>query len=413
MTQTKTDNTLTGRAPKKILDNMLVLDADVHAHETPGSLAPYCAMPHRKSLEILERTPRRYLDVPGFAPITPPYPPIPDAGGERRNTVTSAAQMRQDLDDLGVDVGVIFPDHFLLHPAIRPTDYAVALAHAYNHWLVEEWLSNSEDDGLRGVVLAPHHDPTAAAAEIRRYASHKRVAGVFLPTSCVEPLWGNRRYDPVYEAAQETNLPVLFHSVTAFHTAFPFNLYCFDTAFGAHTVAHPFALVANLVSLLESGVPARFPNLKIAFTEGGIAWVPWIMLRLDKEYAERRREVPWLKERPSHYIKRMFFATQPIEEPEHMKDMATYLTLFDGENNVMFASDWPHHDFDHPNKVLQIPVSDPIRRKLMGENALRLFGERARGPKRKGAQQSRTGAGMDTRPGTGNGSVDGTQAGAT
>ena len=81
-------------------------------------------------------------------------------------------------------------------------------------------------------------------------------------------------------------------------------------------------------------------------------------MRLDKEYSERRRDVPLLTERPSHYLQRMFFATQPIEEPEHLADMATLMGLFDGENNVVFASDWPHHDFDHPDKVLQIPLSD-------------------------------------------------------
>lgn len=50
------------------------------------------------------------------------------------------------------------------------------------------------------------------------------------------------------------------------------------------------------------------------------------------------------------------------------------LGLFDGENNVVFASDWPHHDFDHPDKVLQIPVSDDVKRKIMGGNAARLLG---------------------------------------
>jgi predicted TIM-barrel fold metal-dependent hydrolase len=125
--------------------------------------------------------------------------------------------------------------------------------------------------------------------------------------------------------------------------------------------------------MMETGVPARFPKLDIVFTEGGVGWVPWIMLRLDKEYMERRRDVPWLTDRPSTYIRKMWFATQPIEEPEHLHDMATLLTLFGGEDSVMFASDWPHHDFDHPMKVMQIPVSHEVRRKLMGANALRLL----------------------------------------
>ena len=96
-------------------------------------------------------------------------------------------------------------------------------------------------------------------------------------------------------------------------------------------------------------------------------------MRMDKEYAERRREVAILADRPSHYVRRMYFATQPIEEPEHLQDMATLLSLFAGEDSVMYASDWPHHDFDHPSKVLQIPLSDEARRKIMGENAMRLL----------------------------------------
>jgi uncharacterized protein len=364
------DSTLAGHTPRK--KEFCVVDVDVHANETPEALAPYCEMPWRKSLETLISVPRRYLDVPAFAPTMGLWPPFPASGGDRRTTVSTAAQMRKDLDDLGVDIGVIFPDHLLLHAAIKQQDYALAVAKAYNRWLVDEWLS--ADNGLKGAIIAPHHDPVVAAAEIRRYAGHKHVVAIYLPTSCVEPLYGNRRYDAVYDAAQETGLPVMLHSVTAVHPNFPFNLHGFDTTFAAHILAHPFSLIANLVSMIESGVPVRFPRLKIAFTEGGIAWVPWIMWRMDKEYAERRREVPFLKDRPSTYVmNQMYFATQPIEEPEYIKNMATLLTLFNGENSVLFASDWPHHDFDHPSKVLQIPLAKEIQRKIMGGNAMRLL----------------------------------------
>ena len=362
-------STLAGHAPRK--DDLVIVDVDVHAHETPAALAPYCEMPWRKTLEHLATVPARYLDIPGFAPSIGLWPSFPQSGGDRRNTVTSAAQMRQDLDDLGVDIGVIFPDHLLSHAGLKQTDYAVALARAYNRWLVEEWLT--QDNGLKGAIIAPHHDPEAAAAEIRKYAGHPHVVSVYLPTCVVEPLYGHRRYDPTFAAAQEAGLPVMLHSVTLVHPNFPFNLQGYETMFATHLLAHPLALVANLVSMMETGVPERFPELKICFTEGGIAWVPWIMLRMDKEYAERRREVPILKDRPSSYVKKMFFATQPIEEPEHLGDMATLLTLFGGEDSVMFASDWPHHDFDHPNKVLQIPVADHVRRKIMGENAMKLL----------------------------------------
>ena len=57
-----------------------------------------------------------------------------------------------------------------------------------------------------------------------------------------------------------------------------------------------------------------------------------------------------------------------------MRDMATLMGLFGGEDCVVFASDWPHHDFDHPDKVLQIPLSAEGRRKIMGANGARLLG---------------------------------------
>ena len=101
--------------------------------------------------------------------------------------------------------------------------------------------------------------------------------------------------------------------------------------------------------------------------------MPFLCNRLDKEYLERRRDVPFLEQRPSLYLKRFYVATQPIEEPEDLADVATMIDLYDGWDTTMFASDWPHHDFDHPMKVDQVPMSDEQRRKVFGENALELL----------------------------------------
>ena len=50
--------------------------------------------------------------------------------------------------------------------------------------------------------------------------------------------------------------------------------------------------------------------------------------------------------------------------------MATLMELFDGEDTTVFASDWPHHDFDHPMKLDMVPLSPEQRAKVFGENAL-------------------------------------------
>ena len=88
------------------------------------------------------------------------------------------------------------------------------------------------------------------------------------------------------------------------------------------------------------------------------------MNRLDKEYLEKRRDVPFLTERPSTYLKRYYYgdpadrgARERWPRPGHAASC-----LFDGEDQTVFASDWPHHDFDHPMKVDQMPFSNEVRR---------------------------------------------------
>ena len=360
------------RERREKLEDILVVDCDIHVNETPGKLAPYCDMPWRVSLEnIEENEPVRYLDIPGFSPGNARYEARFPTGHEATRAVDTPDQMRRELDAIHVDIGVLFPDHLLKLPVITQSDYAAAIARAYNAWLLDEWCS--VDNGLLGCILACPHDPADAAREIRKYASEPGMVGVYLPCAGLDPLWGHRMYDPIFEAAEEMDLPVLLHSVTVIHPVFPFNTHGFETEFGRHICSHTFSMMANLVHMVTTGVPVRYPDLRIAFTEAGISWVPFLMYKMDKEYIERRREVPFLTEKPSHYLKKMYFATQPVEEPENLGDLITLMDLYEGKNTTIFASDWPHHDFDHPMKVHQIPFTNEVRRKVFGENALRLF----------------------------------------
>ncbi len=359
------------------LEDLLIVDCDVHVHESPGELAPYCEMPWRRALENIADVQEYYLDIPGFSPGMTWYEARFPTGHEGRRMVHTAEQMRQELDSLHIDIGILFPDHLLKIALITQDEYAAALARAYNRWLLEKWCS--PERRLLGCILACPQDPEDAAREIRRYAREPGMVGVYLPCAGLDPLWGNRRYDPIYEAAEAADLPVLLHSVTVVHPVFPFNLHGFETEFGRHICGHTFAIMANLVHMISTGVPERYPRLRVAVTEAGISWVPFLMNRMDKEYLERRREIPLVKERPSRYLKRMYFATQPIEEPEDLGDLVKLVELYDGEERTIFASDWPHHDFDHPMKLHQAPFSPEARRKIFGENALGLFKIDARG----------------------------------
>jgi uncharacterized protein len=361
------------RERKERIQDILIVDCDVHVHESPGELAPYCDMPWRVALDNIKDRGETYLDIPSFSPGVSDgsYQAKFPTGHEGARMVETREQMRQELDEIYVDIGILFPDHLLKLPVLTQVEYPAAIARAYNAWLLDNWCS--VDKGLLGLVVACTQDPEDAVREIEKYANTPEMVGVYLPCAGLDPLWGDRKYDPIYEAAQAADLPVLLHSVTVTHPVFPFNNHGFNTELGRHTCSHTFSIMANIVHMITNGVCVRYPDLRIAVTEAGVSWVPFLMWKLDKEYLERRREVPFLEERPSHYLKRWFFATQPIEEPENLRELATLMELYDGENNTIFASDWPHHDFDHPMKVHQVPLSNEARRKVFGENALRLF----------------------------------------
>jgi predicted TIM-barrel fold metal-dependent hydrolase len=360
-----------GTKRRETLAELFVLDADVHVHEDPAGLADYADPPWDVGLREIAKVQERYLDLPGISPRAEYRVPFP-GGSNRRQIAASAAEIREGLDALHIDQAVLFPDHLLSLAMVRDPAFATALARAYNRWLHERWLT--EERSLRGALVIAPQNPEAGAQDIRRHAGEREFACVYLPASGLKILYGHEIYDPVYRAAAEAGLPVVIHSVEAVYPAFPFQLEQFRTSLAVHALAHPLSMVANLVSMLETAVPVRFPELKIGFMEAGTGWVPFIANRLDKEYIERRREVPLLQERPSHTMRRFFYGTQPIEEPERRADVVALFELFDGENQAMFASDWPHHDFDHPRHVFALPFSPEARRKIMGLNAARFFG---------------------------------------
>ena len=320
------------RPERTAASELIIVDADVHVNDAPQALAPYCALPWRKSLQALADSPQRYLDVPGYAPTLKLDPPIP--GMHEPRSVHTARQMRDELSALAIDIAVLFPDHCLLFAALPNIDYATELSHAYNRWLLEQWLLR--EPGLYGALLACPQNPEDSAREIERLAVEERIVAVYLPTAGVNPLWGHRKYDPIFAAAEAAGLPVLLHSVTLVSPAFPCQLDQFENHFARQVLSHSFAMMANLVSIMHTGVPARFPTLRFAFTEAGLGWVPYMMWRLDRYHAEYRRQVPFLEQRPSEYMKqRMWFATQPVEEPDKPGDFAAIVALIGAERIVL------------------------------------------------------------------------------
>ena len=123
--------------------------------------------------------------------------------------------------------------------------------------------------------------------------------------------FGQRQYYPIYEACERHGLPLAIHPGT---DGMGINVQP-TPGYPTHYIEWHYLPVAgfqaHLVSLLTEGVFERFPSLRIVLVEGGVAWLPALMWRLDAEWKALRSEVPWVQRRPSEYLRDHVRLTTP------------------------------------------------------------------------------------------------------
>ena len=96
--------------------------------------------------------------------------------------------------------------------------------------------------------------------------------------------------------------------------------------------------------------------------------------RLDSEYLMRSSEAPNLRRLPSEYISEMYFTCQPMEQT-NMKMLEATFDVINASTQVLYASDWPHWDFDLPTVIADLPFLDEkAKKQILGHNAAKLFG---------------------------------------
>jgi len=143
---------------------------------------------------------------------------------------------------------------------------------------------------------------------------------------------------------------------------------------GMHSLSFAHFNMVHMTNWVLNGLPERFPKLKVIWIESGLAWVPFVMQRLDSEYMMRTSECPLLKKRPSEYMQEMYYTSQPLERSNMKLTQATFEAMH-AETQLLYASDWPHWDFDAPSSITKLPfLNEQAKRNILGLNAARLFG---------------------------------------
>jgi predicted TIM-barrel fold metal-dependent hydrolase len=275
---------------------------------------------------------------------------------------------RRAIESIGSDKMVVFPTPLLglaEHPQV---EMQVLLGRAYTRWLTEVLMP--QEPRIVTLILLPITDPKSALQVVKDFGDRKGVVGFMLTGFNHKPVHHNDLM-PLWAEIEARGKPVAFHAGVSWNID---SMKIVNRFIGVHALSFVMCNMVHMTNWVLNGMPERFPKLKSIWIESGLAWIPFMMQRLDNEYMMRSSEAPLLKRLPSEYMTEMYYTSQPMEKRSPALLQAT-LAAIKAETQLMYASDWPHWDFDLPSTVLDLPyLSDTAKRNILGLTAARLFG---------------------------------------
>lgn len=261
------------------------------------------------------------------------------------------------MDELGVNVQVLYPSVFLRPLTSRP-EVELALCKSYNRWLAEIWRKGRER--LRWVAVLPLLSMDQAMAEAR-FAKENGGCGIF-----VRGLEGERRlsdpyFYPLYEEASRLDMPLCVHSATGSFTLHDF--FSGECGFSKFKLA----VVGAFHSLIFDGIPEMFPKLRLGFIEVSAQWVPYVIHDLAKRFERRGKRLP----RDLLRENRIYVACQTDDD-------LPYILKYVGEDNLVIGSDYGHADtateIEALRKLKQQGEVGPIAiKKILDDNPRALY----------------------------------------
>jgi uncharacterized protein len=357
---------------KEAVSRLGIADCDIHPQlNSAKDLYPYLSQRWRDHLEAYG-APHRH----GLQKGTP-YPKgnatgqradsWPPGGGRPGSSLTFMQQ--QLIDANNVELGILNgtgPNG----QGFQNQDLGAAFCRAMNDWLAEKWTG--KDARLKASIVVPYEDAPAAVEEMERRAGDPRFCQVLLLTRTAEPL-GRRRYWPIFDAAERLGLPIAVHAFG--YGGYPITGSGWPSFYIEEMVGHAQTCQSLLTSMIVEGVFERCPRLKLVLIECGFGWVPGLAWRLDRIYRQLRTEVPHLRRLPSEYIREhVWLTTQPMEEPDPRERLLDAIEWI-GWDRLLFATDYPHWDYDDPAHAFPLRVPEAKRQALFRDNARALYGQ--------------------------------------
>jgi predicted TIM-barrel fold metal-dependent hydrolase len=304
---------------------MAVIDSDAHVVET------------ERTWEFME----------DFESSFKPEVVVPKAGGDReywmvegrtfaknsnigKDTPDEAREMSDidsrlaHMDELGVDVHVLYPTIFL-RPLTRRPDAEVALCKSYNRWLADIWRKGG--GRLRWVVLPPVMSLDKAIEELN-FGKENGACGVYMRSADGDRRLSDSYYAPMYQEAAKLDLPICVHASTGNFGMY--DLFSQDSGFAQFKLP----VVGAFHDLLMKGTPEKYPDLRWAFIEVSSQWIPYALNDLELRF--RRIGKEWLG-KDTLRENRMYVACQTSDDIAYVVDSV-------GDENIIIGTDYGHND---------------------------------------------------------------------
>ena len=250
-------------------------------------------------------------------------------------------------------------------------DLGYRLLQGYNNWHIDEWCG-TYPGRFMPLAIVPIWDVDLMAAEIYRVAEKGCRAVTFSenPNKLGYPSFHSDHWDPFLRACEETGTVVCLHIGSSSSISVTSD----DAPVDVMITTTPVNLFMCAADLIWSQVFRKFPNLKIALSEGGIGWIPYFLDRIDFTYQHHKA---WTHQDFGDKLPSQVFhehiITCFIDDP-------TGLKLIDdvGLDMVTWECDYPHSDsaWPHAPEVFMKSIGDlpdDAINKITHENAMREF----------------------------------------
>ncbi len=241
---------------------------------------------------------------------------------ESREMTDVSARLKH-MDELGIDIAVLYPTLFL-RPLTQNLDHELALYKSYNRWLAEIWKQAPKR--LPWVAMPPLYSMDKVADELK-FAKDNGACGIFMRGLECERVVSDSYFYPFYEAAQELDLALCFHS--GVNSFLAHEQYRFATGFNRFKLA----TVGACHELLMKGVPEKFPALRWGFVEISAQWIPYVLNDLEIRLRQNGKQISKTPLADNN----IYVAVQVTD------DLATVVESA-GEDNLMIATDYGHYD---------------------------------------------------------------------